>query len=69
MGVRREHCLRETFQNRIYDLTNQQFHELQYISDTQMQIAHLANISERTFRDNDKFLRHFNVYFCSPFVL
>ena len=68
-GVRRviyfqrvqEHCLRETYQYRIYDLIKQQIDELQHILVyTQVQFAHLVDISERTFRDNDLFLRSMN---------
>ena len=45
-----EHCLRETYQYRIYDLINQEIDELQYVLVS-------LNANERTFQDNDLILR------------
>ena len=60
-GVRRlicfqrvqEHCLRQTYQYRIYDLINHQIDELQYI----LVYSNAICIFERTFWDNNLFLR------------
>ena len=68
MGVRRviyfqgvqEHCPRETYQDSICDLINQQINELQYNSVYSYGNLH---ISERTFRNNNTFLRSMNMYF------
>ena len=55
-----EHCLRETYQYRIYDLINQQIDELQLILVCSNAICTFSGhfqISERTFWDNGLFLR------------